>query len=148
MDITRNKKAYHDYEILDKYEAGVVLTGNEIKSIRLGHVNLKDSFIKITSKNEITLNNAHISVYEKAHKILETDPIRSRKLLMHKKEIIKLSQQINEKGLTIIPLKMYYKKNNVKVSIALARGKKLHDKRQALKERDIKREIDKQLKHY
>ncbi|MFV0288409.1 MAG: SsrA-binding protein SmpB [Mycoplasmatales bacterium] len=147
MKIASNKKARHDYEILKKYEAGIALNGNEIKSIRDNRVNLKDSFIKVNSKNEIFLYNAHISAYKQAHKVSENDAIRPRKLLLHKKEIISLKESSRETGYAIICLTMYFKKNYVKVEIALAKGKKLHDKRQSIKEKDLKREMQRTLKY-
>lgn len=147
MDITNNRKAYHDYEILKKYEAGIVLNGNEIKSIYERNVNLKDSFIKINYKQELFLYNMHISVYNKAHTIAISDPRRARKLLMHKVEIIKLFNEMQGKNLTLIPLKLYFKNNKVKVQIALAQGKKIYDKRNSLKEKTLKRDIDRQIKY-
>ncbi len=147
MNIATNKKARHDYEVLKKYEAGIVLNGNEIKSVRAKHVNLKDSFIKVNSKNEIFLYNAHISGYKQAHKMSENDVTRARKLLLHKKEILTLKEDSREKGYAIVCLNMYFKRNYVKVEIALARGKKLHDKRQSIKEKDLKREMQKVLKY-
>ncbi len=147
MNIASNKKARHDYEILKKYEAGIALNGNEIKSVRAKHVNLKDSFIKVNSKNEIFLYNAHISEYKQAHRASENDLTRPRKLLLHKKEILSLKEDSREKGYAIVCLNMYFKKNYVKVEIALARGKKLHDKRQSIKEKDLKREMQRTLKY-
>lgn len=147
MSIASNKKARFDYEILKKYEAGIALNGNEIKSIRQGKVNLKDSFIKINSKNEIFLYNAHISAYTQAHKLSVNDYKRPRKLLLHKNEILKLKEESREIGMAIVCLSMYYKKNIVKLEVALARGKKLHDKRQSIKEKDLKRQMQKEFKN-
>ncbi len=147
MVIATNKKARHDYEILKRYEAGIVLNGNEIKSIRANKVNLRDSFVRVNNDNEIFLYNAHISEYKQAHKISVNDLTRARKLLLHKKEILRLKEDSREKGYSIICLNMHYKKNYVKVEIALAKGKKIHDKRQSLKEKELKKEMSKVLKY-
>lgn len=147
-NIAKNRKAYHDYEIIRKMEAGIVLTGNEIKSVHAREINLKDSFVKINYQNEVFLHNAYISPYDKAHKVSQLDPRRARKLLLHKKEIKKLTEETREQGLTIVPLSMYYKGNNVKVQIGLARGKKNYDKRNALKEKSLQMEMKKQNKYY
>lgn len=145
--ICKNKKARFDYEILKTMEAGIVLTGNEIKSIRLGHVNLKDSFAKININNEVMLSNMFIGNYQLSHIVSKQDERASRKLLLHKYEIRKLKQQIDQERLTLVPLSLYFKYNRVKVELALCRGKRVHDKRQALKERDVKREMDKAIKN-
>lgn len=145
--ICKNKKARFDYEILKTMEAGIVLTGNEIKSIRLGHVNLKDSFAKININNEVMLSNMFIGNYQLSHIVSKQDERASRKLLLHKYEIRKLKQQIDQERLTLVPLSLYFKYNRVKVELALCRGKRVHDKRQAIKERDIKREMDKAIKN-
>lgn len=145
--ICNNKKARFDYEILKTMEAGIVLTGNEIKSIRLGHVNLKDSFAKININNEVMLSNMFIGNYQLSHIVSKQDERASRKLLLHKYEIRKLKQQIDQERLTLVPLSLYFKYNRVKVELALCRGKRVHDKRQALKERDVKREMDKVIKN-
>ena len=145
--ICKNKKARFDYEILKTMEAGIVLTGNEIKSIRLGHVNLKDSFAKININNEVMLSNMFIGNYQLSHIVSKQDERASRKLLLHKYEIKKLKQQIDQERLTLIPLSLYFKYNRVKVELALCRGKRVHDKRQAIKERDVKREMDKAIKN-
>lgn len=145
--ICKNKKARFDYEILKTMEAGIVLTGNEIKSIRLGHVNLKDSFAKININNEVMLSNMFIGNYQLSHIVSKQDERASRKLLLHKYEIRKLKQQINQERLTLVPLSLYFKYNRVKVELALCRGKRVHDKRQAIKERDVKREMDKAIKN-
>lgn len=147
MDIARNKKAFFDYEILKKYEAGIKLNGNEIKSIRANNVNLKDAFVKINYQGELMLYNMHISEYPQAHKISVTEPRRARKLLMHRKEIDKLGDEVKGTGLTFAVLKLYFKKNKVKVQIGLARGKKNHDKRNSLKEKAINMDIKRQLKY-
>ncbi len=145
--ICKNKKARFDYEILKTMEAGIVLTGNEIKSIRLGHVNLKDSFAKININNEVMLSNMFIGNYQLSHIVTKQDERASRKLLLHKYEIRKLKQQIDQERLTLVPLSLYFKSNRVKVELALCRGKRVHDKRQAIKERDVKREMDKAIKN-
>ncbi len=145
--ICKNKKARFDYEILKTMEAGIVLTGNEIKSIRLGHVNLKDSFAKININNEVMLSNMFIGNYQLSHIVSKQDERASRKLLLHKYEIRKLKQQIDQERLTLVPLSLYFKSNRVKVELALCRGKRVHDKRQAIKERDVKREMDKAIKN-
>lgn len=145
--ICKNKKARFDYEILKTMEAGIVLTGNEIKSIRLGHVNLKDSFAKININNEVMLSNMFIGNYQLSHIVSKQDERASRKLLLHKYEIRKLKQQIDQERLTLVPLSLYFKYNRVKVELALCRGKRVHDKRQAIKERDVEREMDKAIKN-
>ena len=138
----KNKKAYFDYTILDSIEAGISLVGTEIKSVRKGSVDLKDSFITIKN-NEAFLLNMYIAKYEEGN-IFNHDERRTRKLLLHKKEIKKLKEKISIEGLTLIPLKLYFKKNYVKVLIGICKGKKLYDKRASIKERDLKRET----KHY
>ena len=143
--VAQNKKAYHDYFILDTYEAGIALQGTEIKSIRKGSVNLKDSFIRIRN-DEAFIDNMHIAPYEQGNRF-NHEPLRQRKLLLHKKEIKKLQKELKENGLTIVPTKLYFNTSKLKVEIALARGKKLYDKRQDLKEKDSKRDIEKALKH-
>lgn len=143
--VAQNKKAYHDYFILDTYEAGIELQGTEIKSIRKGSVNLKDSFIRIRN-DEAFIDNMHIAPYEQGNRF-NHEPLRQRKLLLHKKEIKKLQKELKENGLTIVPTKFYFNTSKLKVEIALARGKKLYDKRQDLKEKDSKRDIEKALKH-
>lgn len=134
----KNKKAYFDYTILDSIEAGISLVGTEIKSVRKGSVDLKDSFITIKN-NEAFLLNMYIAKYEEGN-IFNHDERRTRKLLLHKKEIKKLKEKISIEGLTLIPLKLYFKKNYVKVLIGICKGKKLYDKRASIKERDLKRE--------
>ena len=143
--VAQNKKAYHDYFILDTYEAGIELQGTEIKSIRKGSVNLKDSFIRIRN-DEAFIDNMHIAPYEQGNRF-NHEPLRQRKLLLHKEEIKKLQKELKENGLTIVPTKLYFNTSKLKVEIALARGKKLYDKRQDLKEKDSKRDIEKALKH-
>ncbi|MFQ6861415.1 MAG: SsrA-binding protein SmpB [Beduini sp.] len=144
--LAQNKKAYHDYFIEDTFEAGIVLQGTEIKSVRKGSANLKDSFIRIKN-DEAFLENMHIAPYEQGN-IFNHEPLRTRKLLLHKKEILKLAKEVKEGGYTIVPTKLYFDKGSkVKVEIALAKGKKLFDKRQSLKEKDAKRDIEKALKN-
>ena len=146
--VARNKKAYHDYEILEKFEAGIVLKGSEIKAIRAGRVNLKDSFIRIV-RGEAFLFNAHIGLLSTTHHYYRHEERGERKLLLHKKQIAKLQSAVEKEGLTIVPLSLYFnRKNLVKVQIAIAKGKKLHDKRASLKEKDMKRDIERSLKGY
>ncbi len=134
----KNKKAYFDYYILEELEAGIVLLGTEIKAIRKGSVDLKDTFITI-KQNEAYIINMYIAKYEEGN-IFNHEERRTRKLLLHKKEILKLKEKIKQEGLTLIPLKLYFKKNKVKVLIGIAKGKKLFDKRASIKERDLKKE--------
>jgi SsrA-binding protein len=142
--ITDNRKARHEYFVLETYEAGIELVGTEVKSIRLGCVNLKDSWCSI-DKGEIFIRGMHVSPYEKGN-IFNRDPLRARKLLMHKKEINKLFGTIKQDGLTLIPLSLYFKDSKVKVQIGLCKGKKLYDKRADAAKRDAKREIDRNIK--
>ena len=144
--IAKNPTAKHNYEILDTYETGIVLSGTEIKSIRLGKVNLKDSYASI-SNGECYVYNLHISPYEHGN-IYNKDPLRPKKLLLHKKEIIRLEQKVKEKSFTLVPTKIYFKRGRVKVEICLGKGKKNYDKRESEKEKDQKRTIDKAMKHY
>lgn len=141
-----NRKAKYDYEILDTYEAGIVLTGTEIKSIRQGSANLKDSYATIKN-NEAYLLNMHISHYKEGN-IFNHDETRTRKLLLHKKEILKIRDKIEIAGLTLIPIKLYFKKNKAKILLGIARGKKEYDKREAIKQRDIDRNLKKEYKNY
>ena len=142
-----NKKAYFDYEILETYETGIVLTGTEIKSIREGNVNLKDSY-GVIRNNEIYLLNMFVGQYKEGN-IFNHEETRDRKLLLHKKEIKRIAQAIEVQGLTIVPLKIYFSSNNkLKVLIGVCRGKKNYDKRESIKERDIKREVNKNLKNF
>ena len=134
----KNKKAYFDYTILDSIEAGISLVGTEIKSVRKGSVDLKDSFITIKN-NEAFLLNMYIAKYEEGN-IFNHDERRTRKLLLHKKEIKKLKEKVSTEGLTLIPLKLYFQRNHVKVLIGVCKGKKRYDKRASIKERDLKRE--------
>lgn len=139
-----NKKARHDYFIEEEYECGIVLTGTEIKSIRDGKANIKDSYA-IIRKNELFLLNMFISHYKEGN-IFNHNETRTRKLLMHKKEILKLNDKITLQGYTLIPLKVYFKSNKAKVLLGLCKGKKNYDKRESIKERDIKRQLDKDTK--
>ncbi|MBP6672014.1 MAG: SsrA-binding protein SmpB [Bacteroidetes bacterium] len=134
-----NRRARFEYEILDSYEAGIVLKGSEVKSLRVGKANLQDSYA-LVKNGEVWLMNLHISPYEQANQF-NHDPVRTRKLLLTKAEISKLSTKSNEKGLTLVPLKLYFKKGIVKVELGVAKGKKLHDKRESIKERDVEREM-------
>jgi len=143
--LATNRKAYHDFEIFEKFEAGISLLGTEVKSAKNGKINLKDSHVKVKN-GEAFLINCHISPYTQAN-IENHDPTRTRKLLLHKREINKLMGKANEKGLTVIPLKFYLKNNLVKLEIALARGKKLHDKRETIKRKDMERDINRDLKN-
>ena len=139
-----NREAKHNYFIIDTYEAGIVLTGTEIKSIRNGKCNLKDSYA-ILKNNEIYLLNTHISSYDKGN-IFNHEETRTRKLLLHKQEIIKLNNKVNLEGYTLIPLKIYFGKGKAKVLIGVCKGKKTYDKKETLKERDIAREMQKNTK--
>jgi SsrA-binding protein len=142
--VSVNRKAFHNYFIHETYEAGVALTGTEVKSIRAGKANLRDSFVKI-DKDELWLWNAHISIYEQGNRF-NHDPLRTRKLLMHRREIRKLESLLKEKGYTLIPLRLYFKRGKIKCEIAVASGKKLYDKRQDMAERDAKRDLDRRIK--
>ena len=142
--IANNKKAYHDYFIEEKYEAGISLAGTEVKSLRMGRCSIKEAFIRI-EHDEVFVYNMHISPYEKGN-IFNKDPLRVRKLLLHKYEIMKLNGKIAEKGYTLMPLQVYFKGSLVKVQVGLARGKKLYDKRDDLAKKDAKREIDRAFK--
>ncbi len=138
MNEIKNKKAYFDYSILEELEAGIALSGTEIKSVRNGSVDLKDSFITI-KQNEAYIINMYIAKYEEGN-IFNHEERRTRKLLLHKKEILKLKEKIKLEGLTLIPLKLYFKKNKVKILMGVCKGKKLYDKRASLKEKALKRE--------
>ena len=142
--VAKNAKAYHDYFIEDKYETGIELAGTEVNSIRQGNVNLKDSFC-IIKDGEISVLGMHISPYEKGN-IFNKDPRRNRRLLMHKREIMRLFGKIKQDGYSLVPLSIYFKGPRVKLEIGLARGKKLYDKRDSAAKRDAKREIDRAMK--
>ena len=140
-----NRKANYDYYIEDSYEAGIVLTGTEIKSIRQSRANIKDSYA-IIRNNEIFLVNTHISLYKEGNRF-NHEETRTRKLLLHKKEILKLKSKLEEEGYTLVPLKIYFVKGRAKVLIGLAKGKKNYNKKEVIKERDIKREMEKSIKY-
>ena len=142
--IANNKKAYHDYFILEKYEAGIVLHGTEVKSLRMGQCSIKEAFIRIEN-GEMFIYGMHVSPYEKGN-IFNKDPLRPRKLLLHKYEIMKLNGKIAEKGYTLVPLQVYFKGSLVKVEVGLARGKKLYDKRADIAKKDQRRELEKEFK--
>ena len=142
--IANNKKAYHDYFIEEKYEAGVSLHGTEVKSLRMGKCSIKESFIRIEN-GEVYVYGMHISPYEKGN-IFNKDPLRPKKLLMHRAEIRKLQWKIAEKGYTLVPLQVYFKNSLVKVEIGLAKGKKLYDKRQDIAKKDQRREAERDFK--
>ena len=142
--IAKNSKAYHDYFIEEKFEAGIELAGTEVKSIRLGNVNLKDSFC-IIKEGQLTVHGMHVSPYEKGN-IFNKDPRRPRRLLMHKREIMRLFGRIKQDGYSLIPLSVYFKGPRVKIELGLAKGKKLYDKRESAAKRDAKREMDRVMK--
>lgn len=142
--VAQNKKAYHDYFVDEKYEAGIALFGTEVKSVRAGAVNLKDSYCSVKN-GELFVIGMHISPYEKGN-IFNREPRRERKLLMHKREILKLGGQVEQKGLTLVPLALYFSGKNVKVELGLCRGKKLYDKRDSLAEKQANREMDRRMK--
>ena len=143
--IANNKKAYFDYFIEDTYEAGIELVGTEVKSIRMGKCSIKESYIQIDN-NQIYVYGMHVSPYEKGN-IFNKDPLRTRRLLLHKAEILKLKAKVAEKGYTIVPLTVYLKEGLVKVSIGLAKGKKNYDKRESIAQKDQKRELEKDFKN-
>lgn len=142
--IANNKKAYHDYFIEETYEAGIALHGTEVKSMRQGKCSIKESFIRIEN-GEVFVYGMHVSPYEKGN-IFNKDPLRVKKLLLHRQEIGRLSGKVAEKGLTLVPLQVYFKEGKVKVEIGLARGKKLYDKRQDIAKKDQRREAEKEFK--
>ena len=142
--IANNKKAYHDYFIEDKYEAGVALHGTEVKSIRMGKCSIKESFIRI-ERGEVFVYGMHISPYEKGN-IFNKDPLRPKKLLLHREEINKMEGKISEKGFTLVPLQVYLKGSLVKVEIGIAKGKKHYDKRQDIAKKDMRREAEREFK--
>lgn len=142
--IAENRKARHDYFVEDTYEAGIELVGTEVKSLRQGGVNLKDSFCDIKN-GEIFIRNMHISPYEQGN-IFNRDPMRMRKLLMHRREILRLFQQVKQDGYTLIPLSLYFKGSRVKVCVGVCKGKKLYDKRADIAKRDAKRSMDRAMK--
>lgn len=142
--IANNKKAYHDYFLEEKIEAGIELVGTEVKSLRMGKCSIKEAFVRIDN-GEIYIYQMHISPYEKGN-IFNRDPLRPRKLLLHKYEILKLEGKIKEKGYTVVPVEVYFNKGRVKLMIALAKGKKLYDKRADIKAKDLKREAGRAFK--
>ncbi len=142
--VANNKKAYHDYFVDEKIEAGLVLHGTEVKSLRMGKCSIKESFIRIEN-GEMFVYGMHISPYEKGN-IFNKDPLRTKKLLLHKSEINKLTGKIKEKGFTIVPLQVYFKDGKAKIEIGLCRGKKLYDKRADIAKKDMKREAEKEFK--
>lgn len=142
--VAQNKKAYHDYFVLEEYEAGIELFGTEVKSIREGRVNLKDAWCSIDN-GEIFVNGMHISPYEQGN-IFNRDPLRKKRLLMHKKEIHKLYGTIKQQGLTLIPLSVYFKKGNAKIKVGLCKGKKIYDKRDVAAKKEANRSIDREIK--
>ena len=142
--IAQNKKAYHDYFIEESYEAGIELIGTEVKSIRAGKANLKDSYAEVRN-GEIWVRNMHVSPYEQGN-IFNKDPMRDRRLLLHKFQIANLTKYVTQSGYTMVPLSLYLKNGRVKVNIAVVRGKKNYDKRDALREKDAKRTIERELK--
>jgi SsrA-binding protein len=144
--IAQNKKAWHDYFVDEKYEAGIALFGTEVKSIRAGAVNLKDSYCSVKN-GELFVLGMHISPYEKGN-IFNREPRRERKLLMHKREIMKINGMLTQKGYTLVPLSLYFSGKNVKVELGLCRGKKLYDKRDSIAAKEVNREIDRKMKEF
>ena len=145
--ICTNRAANHEYFILDRLEAGIVLEGGEVKSLRLGNVNLKDSFCVI-SGGELFIKNMHIALYDKSGAFNTKDSRRDRKLLMHKNEIIKVGAKITQKGLTLVPLKLYFKQSIIKMELGVCQGKHTYDKKRSIMEKDVNREKDRELKNY
>ena len=143
--IGTNRKALHDYFVEDTYEAGIALTGTEIKSVRRGKVQLRDSYARV-ERGEVWLHNAHISPYEESGAYYNHDPLRPRKLLLHRNEIDSLLGKVEQKGLTLVPLRLYLKGGRAKIELAVARGKRQYDKREAIAERDAQREIERVIK--
>ena len=143
-EITSNRKAFHEYFVLERFEAGIELAGTEVKSIRAGNVNLKDAFCTIKN-GELFVRGMHISPYEHGN-IFNKDPVRPRRLLMHKREIVKLNARIMQDGVALIPLSLYFKDSRVKVELGLCKGKKTYDKRDAVAKRDAKREMDRAMR--
>ena len=143
-EITANRKAFHEYFVLERFEAGIELAGTEVKSIRGGNVNLKDAFCTIKN-GELFIRGMHISPYEHGN-IFNKDPVRPRRLLMHKREILKLNARVMQDGVALIPLSLYFKDSRVKVELGLCKGKKTYDKRDAIAKRDAKREMDRAMR--
>lgn len=144
--IAQNKKAWHDYFVDEKYEAGIALFGTEVKCVRMGQVNLKDSYCSVKD-GELFVLGMHISPYEKGN-IFNREPRRERKLLMHKREIMKINGMLTQKGYTLVPLSLYFSGKNVKVELGLCRGKKLYDKRDSIAAKEVNREIDRKMKEF
>ena len=142
--IASNRKTYHDYFVQEKYEAGLALCGTEVKSIRMGHVNLKDAFC-VVKDGQMVVHGMHVSPYEKGN-IFNRDPLRPRQLLMHKREILRLYGRVKQDGYTLVPLSIYFKGPHIKLEVGLCKGKKRFDKREAAAARDAKREMDRHLK--
>ena len=142
--IANNKKAFHDYFIEDTYEAGIALAGTEVKSLRMGKCSIKESFIRVEN-GEVYIYGMHISPYEKGN-VFNKDPLRDRKLLMHKREILKLFGLVGKEGYTLVPLKLYFKGSRVKVEVGLCKGKKLYDKRDSLAKKEAGRDIERAMK--
>lgn len=145
--IAFNRRAGFDYALLERYEAGIVLNGCEVKSLRAGRTSLKDSYASLTKSGEAMLHNLYIAPYEQGNRYNE-DPYRSRKLLLHKNELYGLAGKLSEKGATLVPVKLYFKKGRAKLEIALAKGKRKYDKRESILKRESQREIDRKLKEY
>ena len=144
--IAQNKKAWHDYFVDEKYEAGIALFGTEVKSIRAGQINLKDSYCSVKN-GELFVLGMHVSPYEKGN-IFNREPRRERKLLMHKRELMKINGTLTQKGYTLVPLSLYFSGKNVKVELGLCRGKKLYDKRDSIAAKEVNREIDRKMKEF
>lgn len=142
--VAENRRARHEYELLEFFEAGIELSGTEVKSMRQGKANLQDSFARVEA-GEMWLYNCHISPYDHGNRF-NHDPVRRRRLLLHRREILKIKARMQEKGLTLVPLKLFFKRNWVKVDLALARGKHLYDKRESITKRDTKRQLDRLVK--
>jgi SsrA-binding protein len=145
--ICLNRSATHDYFIVDRYEAGIVLDGGEVKSLRAGNVNLKDSFCLVYN-GELIIKNMHIAVYDKSGAFNVKDARRDRKLLVHKNEIIRLKQEVEKKGLTLVPLKLYFKQALIKMELGLCKGKHTYDKKRSIMEKDLSREKEREIKNY
>jgi SsrA-binding protein len=145
--ICLNRSATHDYFIVDRYETGIVLDGGEVKSLRAGNVNLKDSFCLIYN-GELIIKNMHIAVYDKSGAFNVKDARRDRKLLVHKNEIIRLKQEVEKKGLTLVPLKLYFKQALIKMELGLCKGKHTYDKKRSIMEKDLSREKEREIKNY
>ena len=144
--IAQNKKAWHDYFVDEKYEAGIQLQGNEVKSLRLGNVNMNDSFCFLR-EGEVCVKNMHIALYDKSDAFSTHETRRDRKILLHNREIAKIAGKINRQGYTLVPLKLYFKGSLVKIEVALCRGKHAYDKKQSIAERDNKRALDREIKN-